>query len=118
MEPAGRTFPVEEAPTRNQDAVEVGPDQQRAGKQWAQAVLSCSAEGAAQHSIWGFPLIVASSCVGLEGEVLVKRQQHTLLVATLAQLEPRSQARSGAQPRPDTDTSRDTSSSRPTAGEV
>jgi hypothetical protein len=81
---------------------------------------SCPARlgGAAQHSIWGFPLIVASSCLGLEGEVLVERQQHTLLVATLEQLEPRSQAQSGPQPRPDTDTSRDTSSSRPTAGEV
>jgi hypothetical protein len=56
--------------------------------------------------------------LGLEGEILVKRQQHMLLVATLEQLEPRSQAQSGPQPRPGTDTSHDTSSSRPTAGEV
>ena len=90
---------MEEAPTRNRDAVEVGPDQQRTGKNWAQAVLSCSAGSAAQHSIWGFPLIVASSCLGLEGEVLVKRQQHMLLVATLEQPEPRPQAPSGPQPR-------------------
>jgi hypothetical protein len=39
-----------------------------------------------RHSIQGFPLLVASSHLRREGEVLVKRQQHTLLVAILAQL--------------------------------
>jgi hypothetical protein len=87
---------MEEAPTRNRDAVEVGPDQQRTGKHWAQAALSCSAGGGTAS---GLPLMVASSCLGLEGEVLVKRQQHTLLVATLEQPEPRPQAPSGPQPR-------------------
>ena len=109
---------MEEVPTRNRDGVEVGPDQQRTGKHWAQAVLSCSAWrcGAAQHL--GFPAHCCQLLPWLEGEVLVKRQQHTLLVATLEQLESRSHAQSGPQPRPDTDTSRDTSSSRPTTGEV
>jgi hypothetical protein len=40
-----------------------------------------------RHSIRGFPLIVASSRLRREGEVPVKRQQHTLLVTILAQLE-------------------------------
>ena len=109
---------MEEAPTRNRDAVEVGPDQQRTGEHGPKRSCRARLGSAAQHSIWGFPLIFASSCLGLEGEVLVKRQQHTLLVATLEQLAPRSQAPSGPQPHPDIDTSRDTSSSRPTAGEV
>jgi hypothetical protein len=107
---------MEEAPTRNRDAVEVGPDQQRTGEHGPKR--SCPARLEVRHSIWGFRPIVASSRLGLEGEVLLRRQQHTLLVATLEQLEPRSQAQSGPQPRPDTDTSHDTSSSRPTAGEV
>jgi hypothetical protein len=49
---------------------------------------------------------------------LVSSQQYALLVATLAQLEPRSQAQSGPQPRLDIDTSRGTSSRWPAAGEV
>ena len=107
---------MEKAPTRNRNAVEVGSDQQRTGEHGAQAILSCSAAGCGAAS--GLPLLVASARLGLEGEVLVKRQQPTLLVATLAQLEPRSQVQSGPQPRPDIDTSRGTSSSRPAAGEV
>jgi hypothetical protein len=61
---------MEETPTRNRDAVEVGPDQQRTGKHWPNGPARLG--GAAQHSIWGFPLIVASSCLGLEGEVLLE----------------------------------------------
>ena len=35
-----------------------------------------------RRSLRDFPLLVASSRLGLEGEVLGKRRQHTLLVAT------------------------------------
>ena len=34
---------MEEAPTMNRNAAEVGPNQQRTGEHWAQAILSCSA---------------------------------------------------------------------------
>jgi hypothetical protein len=55
---------MDEAPTMNRDAAS-----------------ACSG------AVAGLRLLVASSRLGLEREVLVKRQQHTLLVATFAQLE-------------------------------
>jgi hypothetical protein len=109
---------MEEAPTRNRDAVEVGPDQQRTGKHGPKRSCRARLGSAAQHSIWGFPLIVASSCLGLEEEVLVKRQQHMLLVATPRAAGASTAGAVWAAAAPDTDTSRDTSLSRPTAGEV
>jgi len=95
--------------------VEVGPARERTGEQWARAILEDAPASMrralrsgwlalglrlgstrSDRSVLGwqvrrstpdFALLAASSRFGLEGEVLVKHQQHTLLVATFVQLE-------------------------------
>ena len=95
--------------------VETGPAQDRTGEQWARALLEDAPPGTrralrlgwsslglrlgstrserlvlgweVRRSIPEVALIGASSCLGLEGEVLFKRQQQTLLVATFVQLD-------------------------------
>jgi hypothetical protein len=76
---------VEEAPTMNRTPSKSA--RINSGRASIGPKRSCPARlrSAAQHP--GLPAHCASSRLRREGEVLVKRQQHTLLVTILAQLE-------------------------------
>lgn len=97
--------------------VEIGSAQDRTGEQWARAILEGAPMitrnslsrgwfvlglrlGSARsdrfvlgwevrRSTPDLALLGASGCLGLSGELLFQRQQHTLLFATLVQLENR-----------------------------
>jgi hypothetical protein len=105
---------VDEAPTMNRNAVEVGPNQQRTGEHWAQAILSCSAGKCGTAS--------GASRSLLPAPALGWREKSRASASNTRCSSPPSRnwsldrTRSLATARPDIDTSGDTSSSGPAAG--